>query len=145
MLCCALLEQCICKIRKVYLWEHAAVYLWGDTVMYLWGHTVVYLWGQTSVFVRADPSVFVTEEERSCYSRCSFRYFRLVYSHSQNSSASTFTFPYFHIKICDCTSSTRLFGKHSTDFISVVKGVVGHISIYKYITCKGSQRVEVQS
>ena len=99
VLCCAPLEQCICKIRKVYLWDHAAVYLWGDTVMYLWGHTVVYLWGQTSVFVRADPSVFVTEEERSCYSRCSFRYFRLVYSHSQNSLPSTFTFPYSHIKI----------------------------------------------
>ena len=55
---------------------------------------------------------------------------------------------HFHIlmsRFCDSTTSTRLFGKHSTDFISVVKGVVGHISIYKYITCKGSRRVEVQN
>ena len=55
---------------------------------------------------------------------------------------------HFHISYQDFVTAQLhhvFFGKHSTDFISVVKGAVGHISIYKYITCKGSRRVEVQN
>ena len=120
----------------------------------------VFVRGHCNVFVRAHCSVFVRADKCICEGRPQCICHRggaqlllplLVSLFPTRVLAFTkliginFAFPYFHIKICDSTSSTRLFGKHSTDFISVVKGVVGHISIYKYITCKGSHRVEVQS